>query len=305
MNENGRNKDGSLFPDPAFLARLERLRLVVRRPVKGTQVGERRSLFSGSSQEFSDFRPYSPGDDIRRVDWTAYARFRKWFLKIYVDERETDVHLWLDISRSMSWDAEHKARRALELAGALGYLALGAGDRLRVHAFARRVEAVSPPFSGKKSAPRLFSFLSSLSFDKDGDPDGAEDDAGYLLRRRGISIIISDGFTPSGGRSLADSLRRNGQEVHMILLFSGEEREPSLSGDLRLIDCETGDRREITVNSHVLRLYRETFRHHVEELSDWCRRRGIVLLPVSAEMTLEETVLDLFRRSGMVERQRG
>jgi uncharacterized protein (DUF58 family) len=299
------NPSSPFLLEPAFMKKVERLRLATRRLVRGSQAGGRRSRLTGSSLEFADYRPYSPGDDIRRVDWTAYARFRKWFLKTYFDERETDVRIYLDLSRSMRWDSEVKARRALELAGALGYLALCAGDRLSVIAFCRRTEAVLPPLMGRAAAPRLFGFLASLDFQGEGDLDEALSDPAALPRRRGLSVVISDGFSPSGGRKGLEALLRAGQEVHFLQIVSKADRDPEVSGDLRLIDCETDEAREVSVSSAVLRMYREIFREHVESLSRWCAQRGMVHLTFSAEDPLEEIVLNLLRRSGVIQSQRG
>jgi len=116
-----------------FLRRLERLSLVARRPSAGVMQGERRSPKRGQSVEFSDFRPYVAGDDFRRIDWNAYARLERFFIKLFVEEEDLTVHLLIDASRSMDWGEPNKLQYAARAAGALGYIALSGLDRVDCH----------------------------------------------------------------------------------------------------------------------------------------------------------------------------
>src|SRR5512143_1454155 len=109
---------------PSFLATLDRLTLVSRRARMGKFKGERRSPRRGGSVEFADFRTYATGDDFRQIDWNAYARLERLFVKLFVAEEDLTVHLWLDASRSMAWGEPQKFHFARRLAAALGYVAL-------------------------------------------------------------------------------------------------------------------------------------------------------------------------------------
>ena len=108
--------------DEAFLYKLERLSILSRRAMAGQLQGERRSPKRGQSVEFADFRPYTPGDDFRRIDWNAYARLERFFLKLFVEEEDLTVHLLVDTSRSMDWGQPNKLWYAVRAAGALGYI---------------------------------------------------------------------------------------------------------------------------------------------------------------------------------------
>src|SRR5512137_536165 len=116
----------------SFLRQLERLALLYRRAAAGPLQGERRSPRRGQSVEFADFRPYAPGDDFRRIDWNAYARLERFFLKLFVEEEDLTVHLLVDASLSMDWGQPNKLHYALQAAGALGYIALAGLDRVTV-----------------------------------------------------------------------------------------------------------------------------------------------------------------------------
>jgi len=120
----------NLLLEPKFLAQLDRLSLVSRRLRAGQIQGERRSPNRGGSVEFADFRTYAPGDDFRQIDWNAYARLERLFVKLFVAEEDLTVHLLLDASQSMAWGEPDKWRFGRRLAAALGYVALVGLDRV-------------------------------------------------------------------------------------------------------------------------------------------------------------------------------
>ena len=152
--------------DESFLRKLERLSVMSRRAMSGQLQGERRSPKRGQSVEFADFRPYAPGDDFRRIDWNAYARLERFFLKLFVEEEDLTVHILVDVSQSMDWGQPNKLEYALKTAGAVGYIALAGLDRVTVTAIgaANAKNGSSNTFAphrGKQSANALFSFLES------------------------------------------------------------------------------------------------------------------------------------------------
>ncbi|SEN54914.1 DUF58 domain-containing protein [Lihuaxuella thermophila] len=302
MSRSAHLGDGpaSSLLDPAFLARLERLKLVSRQLVRGTQSGQRRSRMLGSSLEFADYRSYYPGDDIRQVDWAAYARLGKWFLKTFLDERETEVHLYLDTSLSMGWRTPLKSRLAVQLMAALGYLALHHGDRVSAFSFRERVEQRLNSVQGRTGMFRLLRFFDALTFEGKGDLNRALSEPGAVPKRPGLSIVLSDGFSPSGYEQGLADLQGAGQQVSFIHLTAQEERDPSYTGDIRFLDCETGREKQVSLSPPVLRAYRETYRRFSAHVQEWCFRRGIVYVAVSAEDPLETVLFSLLRRSGLV-----
>src|SRR5512135_512067 len=146
-----------------FLRRLERLSLAARKAVPGLTQGERRSPRRGQSVEFADFRPYAAGDDIRRIDWNAYARLEKFFIKLFVEEEDLTVHFIVDASRSMRWGEPQKLDYAVHAAGALGYVALCGLDRITALAVGAGREGVFPPHRGKRQALAYFDYLQALA----------------------------------------------------------------------------------------------------------------------------------------------
>lgn len=302
MRDGGKEQNAtfSALTDPAFLARLERLRLVSRQLVRGVNIGSRRSSIIGSSLEFADYRSYYPGDDIRQVDWSAYARIGKWFLKTFLDERETEVHLYVDTSRSMGWEHGQKGEIALQLTAALSYLALHHADRVSISAFRDQVVERLPLQQGRAGMMRVLPFLESLTFAGAGDLNQALSKPSAVPRRPGLSIVLSDGLSPSGYEQGLAYLQGAGQQVSFVHITAEEERNPALTGDLRLLDCETEREKQVSVSPLVLHTYRETYQSFARNLEEWCFRRGMVYVTVAAEESLETILFSILRRAGLV-----
>src|SRR3712207_3527993 len=130
--------DPTVF-DEAFLRQLERLQLLMKKPVRGGLKGGRRSVKRGQSVEFADYRDYTLGDDLRQLDWNVYARLERLFVKLFVEEEDVTVTLLIDASRSMASGRPQKLLFAKRAAAALGYIGLASEDRVAVSALAGRV----------------------------------------------------------------------------------------------------------------------------------------------------------------------
>jgi len=288
--------------DSAFLRKLELLALVSRRALPGSSAGLRRSVAAGSSVEFADFRTYAPGDDFRRVDWNAYARLGKLFLRIYVAEENATVSLFLDCSGSMAGgEPPHiKGDFARRLATALAYIALTGYDRVAIGACRARFDAYLPPVTGRASAGRVWSFLQGQALE--GETDLGRALQGYAPHTRGpgIAIVLSDLLTPSDWKAGLRALRGLRQEVTLVQVLAPEELEPSLRGDFTLVDGETGQRREVTVTAAALKRYRARLAAYTAEIAEFCARNGIAYVQVSSDTSLEDVVLRLLRREGVL-----
>ena len=228
--------------------------------------GERRSSRKGASLEFADYRDYSPGDDLRRLDWKAYGRLDRAFLKLFEEEEDLAVHILLDASGSMNWGEgeAHKFNYALRITGALGAIALAEGDQLSVHLL--RGAGADPherlgPLRGAGNTLRLLRHLEDLH---PGGTPGEGTDLSAALRavaasrpRPGLVFLISDLLSPT---SFADGLAaflRRGSEAAVIQVLAPDELDPPLAGDLRLVDVETDLAQEVSLDSGARRLYRQ------------------------------------------------
>lgn len=285
---------------PSFVKRLEQLEIGSRRFIRGTQSGSRRSRMLGQSLEFADYRSYTSGDDIRQVDWYAYARLGKWFLKVFLDERELTIRIYIDCSRSMSFGEPSKGRRSLEIAAALGYIALCQLDRVAVTTFDRRIRTVLPPQRGRKNIQTLLAFLEKVTFDERGDMAQALGDASVLPRRSGMTVVLTDGWAEGGYERPLSRLHRATDHLTVLHVTTMEERTPHFQGDLRLIDSEIQGHTDVAMSPSVLKRYRETYETYTRQWRDWCFRRGIGYVPVAVEDALEHTVFTLFRQTGLI-----
>jgi len=283
----------------SFLRRLERLALIFRNAAKSQMLGERRSSRRGQSVEFSDFRPYTLGDDFRRIDWNAYARLERLFLKLFVEEEEITLQLLIDNSLSMDWGEPNKLEYAVRAAAALGYIALVGLDRVSVSALYkqdREANIYFPPVRGKGSTLQFFSSLQTIS------PAARPITAGNIItstipniKSPGMVILFSD-LMADQWQPAASLLRSLGHEISIIHILSPDEIAPELSGDFALLDSETdsgsdmGSKSivEITADYETLQQYRTNLTAWQEDWRRYCTARQIAYLPVSTSLPLED-----------------
>lgn len=286
--------------DPSWLARLERMQMASKRAASGSQAGKRRSRMLGSSMEFADYRAYVPGDDLRQLDWNAYARSGKLFLKKFLDETELHVTIYVDCSRSMSYGQPDKMKLAVQLAAALGYLSLCHLDHVSVYAFDSRVLASLRGLQGKNQAMRLLDFLSRMQSGGTGDLQAAMRSPGAVHGKAGVSIVLSDFLFESGFEQGIAYLQAARQDVTLVQVLSGEELDPTYQGELRLIDSETGQAKEVSISGLLMEEYRNSLRDFQQQLSAFAFGRGISYVAVQAEQPLEQIVFQVFRQAGII-----
>ncbi|HEX9105583.1 MAG TPA: DUF58 domain-containing protein [Longimicrobiales bacterium] len=294
--------------DEAFLQRLERLAIIARRASMGQTQGERRSPRRGQSVEFADFRPYVAGDDFRRIDWNAYARLERFFIKLFVEEEDLTVHFLVDASRSMDWGEPNKLRYAARAAGALGYIAMAGLDRVTVTAVGGAAgkgngngsAAYFPPHRGKQQALALFDFLQGIRAGE-AAPDPARVLSAYAANalRPGPLLLLSD-LMDDGWQAGLRALASRGFEVTVVHILSPEEAEPVLEGDFKLLDMEGGAPVEISADYELLARYRRELAAWQEDLRRFCAARQMAYAPLTTRLPLDELLFAWLRRKGVL-----
>jgi len=281
--------------EPAFLRKLEQAAISSRHILRGRSKGERRSSKKGSSVEFADFRSYSPGDDLRYLDWNAYARLQKLFLKLFLEEEDLHVYVLLDASASMGFGTPEKFGWGLRAAGALAYIALSSDDRVQL--FCHHADDVtrSRMFRGRGSAPEAFEWLIPLRPEGGTDLVGACDAFLRSIPAPGVTFLISDLLCPDWEATLGRLAAAKG-EVCVIQVLAPDEYTPDLQGDLRLVDSETEEAREITIGSSVLRRYERTRDEFIASVRGTCHRYGFSHLLSLSDDPVEDVVLRQLRR---------
>lgn len=288
--------------DPAFLRRLERLAVAARRTLRGVGLGERRSKRHGGAVEFADTRPYAPGDDTRRIDWYAYARLEQLLLRLYVEEQDLTVHLLLDQSASMGGGTPPKLPLARQLAAALAYVGLAAGDRVSLRTFRGGERgAVFGPARGRSALVRLLRFL-----ERDAEARGASA-LGAALRafvaRRpapGVVVVLSDLLDPAGVIRPLEELSHAGHEVHVVHLIAPDEAAPEVGEDVELVDAETGEVVSVSLTRDAVRDYRAAFAAHCAQVRAACARGGIGYAVARSDERFEDVVLGALREGALL-----
>ncbi|HTS52123.1 MAG TPA: DUF58 domain-containing protein [Burkholderiales bacterium] len=286
--------------DESFLHKLEVLSLVMRRPVYGQLKGAHRSRRVGSGMVFTDFRPYSAGDDIRNIDWSAYLRMDRLILKLFEEEADLPVYLFVDASRSMDFGTPGKFDCARKLAAALCYVALLSHDRVNLVSFADAAVQALPARRGKSQAPQAFRFLESI---RPGGQTGLHSALRRffsLPRTRGLVLLISDFLDPDGIEPGFALLRRLRHETAVIHVISPEEREPRLPEEVVLVDAEDGVASELDLTPSLLAAYREAFQRNEHDIEAYCRKYGWAYLQALTEVPLEHLTLKLLRQQGLL-----
>lgn len=298
-------RGGGVVLDEAFLARLERLHYLTRIMVSGGMRGEKRSKRHGSSIEFADYRQYAKGDDLRRVDWKVYARTDRYYTKLFYEEEDLTVHLLLDCSASMGFGTPSKFSYAVKVAAAMGYIALANMERVRYRSFADRLLPEDTGYLRSKSATfKAFKFLETQRAMPRAGSDFQRSLQSFAVQNksRGLVVIISDFLAPDGIFEGMKRILHAGHQIYCFQVLDPLELEPELRGELKLIDVETGEDREVTISPKLLKMYRAYRDAYLEQLESTCRRLGVGYLRATTKDPLEEMVLKGLLQSRIVGR---
>jgi uncharacterized protein (DUF58 family) len=281
---------------PDFLRRLARLRLAVRRRFAGAASGARRSRNKGSSAEFSEHRPYFPGDDVRRIDWNAYARLEELVLRLYVAEEDLSLYLLVDTSASLGLGSPAKLDVAKRLAAGLGYVGLSGSERVAVMPFAARLGAPFPPTRGRRRIGAMLAYLDALTPSGGTDLGRTVDEFLSRSPRPGLVVVVSDFLDPGGFTRPLDRLVGEKHEPVIFQVLDREEIDPTPGGDLELVDSETGRTVSVSLDARAVRAYRARLDAFVGELAAYAKRRGLHYGLVGGDRPFEEALVDYLAR---------
>ena len=280
---------------------LSQRRFVTHKRWGGGTWGERRSTRRGQGLEFADYREYTPGDDPRRVDWNLYARLDRPYVRLYEEEEDLAVTVWLDGSASMRWGEEAAARwpKALHLALSLGMIALLGGDLLRGMC-ARPAAAVFGPLRGRGRIARWEQWIAALEAGGASYVRASLQQLATMQTRPGLVLLISDGYNPEELSAGLATLAPRGHEIVLLHLLTPDELRPSLRGDLRLVDTETGRRREVTVDGAMLAAYRRRLEKWQRSLRSLMGKYGGRYVLLRTDLPLKRLVGESLRHAHVV-----
>ena len=289
--------------DPQFLRKLDTLSLRSRRLVRAGLRGERRSRTLGRGVEFADYRSYQIGDDYRHIDWSIYSRLDRLFIKLFSEEEDINVHLFVDMSGSMAWGSPRKLDYAARIAAAVGYIGLVNLDRVGAVAFATRVERLLPPQRGRGHIFRLFEFLHGLPTPAEGRSSLREAMWEYVhkTKRRGLLLIISDLLYPDGYEEGLKLARYHHFDPFVIHVLSDDELVPVVRGDARLVDAETQQAMEVSVDGPALEAYARARDAFLSGLEEFCLRHQIDYVRATTTVPFEDLILRYLRLGGLLQ----
>lgn len=280
-----------------FLERLERLTLHWEKSFAGLIGGHNPSRFPGGGQEFLDHRNFHHGDDLRAVNWRAYLRLEKLFLKMFQIEPRVPVRMLLDCSQSMATPTEQKFLYTRQLAASLCYIGLVRLDTIVIQPFASGLNERFLCGGGRHRFSPAVNYLSGLN--ASGGTDYMETVRQFVARypQRGLLIVISDFLDDEGCEKALQYLSDFGHEMFLIQLWADEDRTPPWTGDLDLEDAETGARMRIQIDPEAQVRYTEAFDEHARRLQHLAARKGGRYVGVATSAPLADLIFGPMLRS--------
>lgn len=286
--------------DDEFQRKLEYLAIVSRKVFAGRMRAERRTKKSGSGIEFADHRDYAAGDDFRYLDWNVYQRFGRLLLRLFEEEEDLSIYLILDTSSSMGFGSNKKIVYGKKLVAALAYIGLANLDRVAVVTTTDKVLDRMPSTRGKQRIFRVFRFLQEARAEGQTDLETATKVFVSQHKRRGLAVLVTDLYDPAGFEKGINILRFNKFEPFVLHLVDPSDGRPSLRGDIRIYDCETGEEREVTVTSRVLDKYQEAYEDYLRQVQSFCTNKQVPYVAADIHVPFDEMVLRVLRRGGVV-----
>jgi uncharacterized protein (DUF58 family) len=284
----------SLRFEDDFLKKLEYLNVVSRRAFAGQNRADRLARKRGRGLEFADHRAYTPGDDFRHIDWKAYQRLNRLLLRLFDEEQDLPIYLFIDASRSMAEPA--KFDQARRIAAALCYIGLSHLDRVTILPFGAGLGDETMPGRGKGRIFRVFDLLDRMTTGGPTDLSEAFKQFASRGRQQGLAVVISDFLDPRGFEPGLKILCTLGHDVFVVHIASEADRDPGALGEVRFVDAETGDLRDVDVTPNLAGAYREAWQSHASELERFCGRYDLGYVRADAEVPFEDIILKTFRK---------
>ncbi|MGN1051898.1 MAG: DUF58 domain-containing protein [Candidatus Scatosoma sp.] len=289
-----------------FFSRLETLALNLKPDLSGYFGGKHLVSTYGQTVEFADFREYQLGDDIRRIDWNLYSRFEKFFLKLFTDERQMKIQIFIDCSASMGKDNPAKGAYTVAAAAALGFLGVHNMDKVSFNFMrATGLENNYGTIIGKNSFFRAVSDFNTIQFAGETDIERCITKCNTLGNADGLSVIISDFFTDSNWKKAVDYLRYHHQQVLLLQILTPEENDPLYDGRVNLIDSEAEAAEDpknmkLKITRSMRNAYEEALNEFKKDIKTFCAKRGVDYITVCTDNAIERVLFGELLKTGIV-----
>ncbi len=283
--------------DRPLLERLERLTLRWHKSFRGLVGGHNTSRYAGPGLEFLDHRHFHQGDDVRAVNWRAYMRLEKMFLKLFQLEPRTPIRMLLDATASMAAPPD-KFEYAKKIAAALIYIGLVRHDAIVIQPFRERLDEPQLASGGRHRFGPVNDFLAALA---PGGRSNLLEAARQFIgaySRPGLLIIVSDFLDDQDALKPLEYLADFGHELLLLQVWDDRERRPELSGEISLEDAETGAALDLALDADSCRLYAEAFDRHSGRLEDLALRTGGRYAGLATSIAIDEAIFTALDRAG-------
>ncbi len=285
----------------AFLRQVELLQTIVKNNIAGRFGGNHQSKTYGSSCDFADYREYMPGDDIKKIDWNAFARFDKLYYKLYLDERQVHTRIYIDGSRSMGYGREKKDAQVIRLAATLAYLSICEMDKVSIYVIHEKgLEELISSMYGKERYYLEIGKLNSIRFEGDSHISEAilPSVVGY---GDGMSVIISDFLTDNDYERAIDYLSTKKRDVFCMQILSKEELNPKARGKMHFFDSESAERDyRKNINREIIEAYRRAVEYATGRVRDYCAAREGEYLLVPTDLSMQELFFGILADKGVI-----
>lgn len=289
-----------------FFSRLETLSLNLKSNLAGYFGGKHLVNTYGQTVEFADFREYQLGDDIRRIDWNLYSRFEKYFLKLFTDERQMQIQVFIDCSASMGKDEPQKAAYTLAAASALGFLAVQNMDKLTVNIMhGEKSENPWGTIVGKTAFFRSVGQLENVQFDGEVDIEKCVSSCPDTGTNNGLTVIISDFFTESNWKKAVEYLIYKRRQVLLVQVMTPDETDPSYDGRVTLIDSEAaaledGRNMRFRITRNEQMAYAMALDDFKRDIKNFCSKRDVGYVSVSTDQPIEKVLFGELLKVGVM-----
>ena len=292
--------DISTLFDQEFLRKLEYLKLVANRMLPGHLRGEHRARKKGTGVEFADYRPYVSGDDTKDVDWKAYLRLDKLILRIFDEEADLPIYLFVDASLSMRFGNPSKFDYARKVAAALGYIGLLNLDRVSVVGFSNGVSEQIASKRGRNQIWRIFRFLERMEIDGKTSLERAFKIFFGTKRRKGLVVVASDFMDPDGYEPAFDCVRRFRHDVFNIQILTPDEVLPQFPDEAMLVDSESGEPQRLRMSPALIAAYQEEMKKLTSGIEEYCSRYGWGYVRTETQIPFEDLVIKIFKQDRFI-----
>lgn len=253
-----------------YLSNLNTMNISINSIIDNFYTGARKSNKNGISLEFSDFKEYTPGDDIRRIDWNNYAHNDKIYIKRFKEEKQAIVNIFLDASKSMDYGNENKGYYSKIMAATIAYISLKNLDSVNI--FVCNDKLIKKQINNKNLFADTINFLDNIQYS--GETDLIRSISALGKINKGISFILSDFLLQNRYKDAIKALQYKKQEIFIMHILSPQELLPQQSGNIKLVDSETLESKEITIDDNILQKYLIVLKDFQNEIKDFCLNIG-------------------------------